>query len=326
MVNNQFQVTNQSPNLQVKETDISDSPNPVAEELESSEEASKPKEKKVSPSSKPPQKECPVVTDTGPLYNIDPLKYSPTDYHKEEDEVFECECDHWRQSLCTVKGDVRIDASRNVVVLYAKKKGTRRGIQVIKPYPRKWEVDMMQGVHDVIIKSTDPPEDLVPWKPTPPENDGLSPRNGHRGIDPLKAKDNWDQPIKLGENKSWNEHKWLEKRAKRLWRDENPLSEYEIEREEFGKVLLGRKGAKLDKEGPHGWVIFNDTKFATKEDLAHFTPNLKCDVNHSVPGIIFANSGWTGNIYHEFNDGICTFSSFNGFLLLKFKTFPNFKK
>ncbi|KAF6158527.1 hypothetical protein GIB67_040041 [Kingdonia uniflora] len=29
-----------------------------------------------------------------------------------------------------------------------------------------------------------------------------------------------------------------------------------------------------------------------------------CDVQHSVPAIIFSNGGYTGNVYHEFNDGI----------------------
>ncbi|KAK9123232.1 hypothetical protein Sjap_012834 [Stephania japonica] len=29
-----------------------------------------------------------------------------------------------------------------------------------------------------------------------------------------------------------------------------------------------------------------------------------CQVNHSVPAIVFSNGGYTGNVYHEFNDGI----------------------
>ncbi|KAH7843501.1 hypothetical protein Vadar_017371 [Vaccinium darrowii] len=30
----------------------------------------------------------------------------------------------------------------------------------------------------------------------------------------------------------------------------------------------------------------------------------KCDVKHDVPAVFFSTSGYTGNIYHEFNDGI----------------------
>ncbi|XP_058738220.1 xylan glycosyltransferase MUCI21 [Vicia villosa] len=30
----------------------------------------------------------------------------------------------------------------------------------------------------------------------------------------------------------------------------------------------------------------------------------KCDVQHDVPAVFFSNGGYTGNVYHEFNDGI----------------------
>lgn len=30
----------------------------------------------------------------------------------------------------------------------------------------------------------------------------------------------------------------------------------------------------------------------------------KCDVTHDVPAVIFSTGGYTGNVYHEFNDGI----------------------
>lgn len=29
-----------------------------------------------------------------------------------------------------------------------------------------------------------------------------------------------------------------------------------------------------------------------------------CDVQHDVPAVFFSNGGYTGNVYHEFNDGI----------------------
>ncbi|KAF3774998.1 Protein O-linked-mannose beta-1-4-N-acetylglucosaminyltransferase 2 [Nymphaea thermarum] len=35
------------------------------------------------------------------------------------------------------------------------------------------------------------------------------------------------------------------------------------------------------------------------------SPHLhQCDVHHSVPAIVFSTGGYTGNVYHEFNDGI----------------------
>lgn len=30
----------------------------------------------------------------------------------------------------------------------------------------------------------------------------------------------------------------------------------------------------------------------------------KCDVNHNVPAVFFSTGGFTGNVYHEFNDGL----------------------
>lgn len=30
----------------------------------------------------------------------------------------------------------------------------------------------------------------------------------------------------------------------------------------------------------------------------------KCDVTHDVPAVVFSTGGYTGNVYHEFNDGI----------------------
>ncbi|KAK6124717.1 hypothetical protein DH2020_041541 [Rehmannia glutinosa] len=32
--------------------------------------------------------------------------------------------------------------------------------------------------------------------------------------------------------------------------------------------------------------------------------NHKCDVHHDVPAVFFSTGGYTGNLYHEFNDGI----------------------
>lgn len=29
-----------------------------------------------------------------------------------------------------------------------------------------------------------------------------------------------------------------------------------------------------------------------------------CDIHHSVPGVVFSNGGYTGNLYHDFNDGL----------------------
>lgn len=35
-----------------------------------------------------------------------------------------------------------------------------------------------------------------------------------------------------------------------------------------------------------------------------FSIHHRCDVRHSVPAVVFSTGGYTGNIFHEFNDGI----------------------
>lgn len=39
-------------------------------------------------------------------------------------------------------------------------------------------------------------------------------------------------------------------------------------------------------------------------NLISNTDNHVCDVQHDVPAVFFSNGGYTGNVYHEFNDGI----------------------
>ncbi|KAJ9544722.1 hypothetical protein OSB04_024429 [Centaurea solstitialis] len=39
-------------------------------------------------------------------------------------------------------------------------------------------------------------------------------------------------------------------------------------------------------------------------DSATGNQRLNCDVNHGVPAVFFSTGGYTGNVYHEFNDGL----------------------
>ncbi|OVA04016.1 Glycosyltransferase AER61 [Macleaya cordata] len=45
-------------------------------------------------------------------------------------------------------------------------------------------------------------------------------------------------------------------------------------------------------------VVMKKSKFGKK------TNQKPCQVKHSVPAVVFSNGGYTGNVYHEFNDGI----------------------
>lgn len=62
-----------------------------------------------------------------------------------------------------------------------------------------------------------------------------------------------------------------------------------------------------------------------KTALPQSMPSQKCDVVHNVPAVVFSTGGYTGNVYHEFNDGIIplyiTSQKFNGevvFVLLEY--------
>ncbi|OIW11464.1 hypothetical protein TanjilG_26830 [Lupinus angustifolius] len=40
------------------------------------------------------------------------------------------------------------------------------------------------------------------------------------------------------------------------------------------------------------------------KSVVNFDTTHDCDVKHDVPAVFFSNGGYTGNVYHEFNDGI----------------------
>ncbi|KAI3760645.1 hypothetical protein L1987_51043 [Smallanthus sonchifolius] len=46
------------------------------------------------------------------------------------------------------------------------------------------------------------------------------------------------------------------------------------------------------------------TLIAKKSNASSTDDHHKCDVNHDVPAVFFSTGGYTGNVYHEFNDGL----------------------
>ncbi|KAL4558045.1 hypothetical protein LXL04_036241 [Taraxacum kok-saghyz] len=46
------------------------------------------------------------------------------------------------------------------------------------------------------------------------------------------------------------------------------------------------------------------TLIAKKQNLSLTGDQHKCDVYHDVPAVFFSTGGYTGNVYHEFNDGL----------------------
>ncbi|KAD6119684.1 hypothetical protein E3N88_10955 [Mikania micrantha] len=46
------------------------------------------------------------------------------------------------------------------------------------------------------------------------------------------------------------------------------------------------------------------TLITTNSNVSTSDDQHKCDVNHNVPAVFFSTGGYTGNVYHEFNDGL----------------------
>lgn len=46
------------------------------------------------------------------------------------------------------------------------------------------------------------------------------------------------------------------------------------------------------------------TLISKKSNASIIKNHHKCDVNHDVPAVFFSTGGFTGNVYHEFNDGL----------------------
>ncbi|XP_076958445.1 xylan glycosyltransferase MUCI21-like [Bidens hawaiensis] len=46
------------------------------------------------------------------------------------------------------------------------------------------------------------------------------------------------------------------------------------------------------------------TLISKTSNASTFENRHKCDVNHKVPAVFFSTGGFTGNVYHEFNDGL----------------------
>ncbi|KAG0558667.1 hypothetical protein KC19_10G045000 [Ceratodon purpureus] len=144
-----------------------------------------------------------LLVISGIVYRRDALRFAgrEMDYHAQlpgrltgEGELFRCDRSQFRTDICNMRGDIRI--YNRSIVLYSKDPTTAPGVQIVKPYTRKWEQSCMDTVHEVTLRSVPTANGAV--NPKPPA----------------------------------------------------------------------------------------------------------CDVKHKVPGVVFSNGGYTGNLYHEFHDGL----------------------
>ncbi|KAL9260684.1 Xylan glycosyltransferase MUCI21-like protein [Drosera capensis] len=73
--------------------------------------------------------------------------------------------------------------------------------------------------------------------------------------------------------------------------------------------IEGNNGLQIEKITPYTRK-WETSVMNTIEELKLITRNKesdsdhKCNVSHDVPAVVFSTGGYTGNVYHEFNDGI----------------------
>lgn len=72
--------------------------------------------------------------------------------------------------------------------------------------------------------------------------------------------------------------------------------------------LVTRKQEKIKpytrKWEPSTMATIDELTLISKNTNASTIENRHCDVNHNVPAVFFSTGGFTGNVYHEFNDGL----------------------
>nr|XP_043636033.1 xylan glycosyltransferase MUCI21-like [Erigeron canadensis] len=80
----------------------------------------------------------------------------------------------------------------------------------------------------------------------------------------------------------------------------------------FSVFLYNSKKQQQEKIRPYTRK-WEPTTMATIDELTLIAKNLngslannghKCDIKHDVPAVFFSTGGYTGNVYHEFNDGL----------------------
>lgn len=172
-------------------------------------------------------------------------------------------------------------------------------------------------VKEIMLLSIEAPQNLEPWEPSTEEErqeimarDNVTEDNSREARErEMVIKFDSTGVYEMGNGSNWSEEVWKIKRAQGLQQHVSQLWFYEEEREKNGKYLMER-GGFLESEGRHAWILFNNTKYLTRNDVEIELPqapggteSYKCDVRHTVPGVLFSASGYTGNVYHEFNDG-----------------------
>ncbi|KAL8162956.1 hypothetical protein V2J09_014445 [Rumex salicifolius] len=94
-----------------------------------------------------------------------------------------------------------------------------------------------------------------------------------------------------------------------LYNSKAPVSSSYLRKEEKNNDVQGQEEEQIEKVRPYTRK-WETSVMNTIEELKLVPTNRgsgvpqKCDVHHHVPAVFFSTGGYTGNVYHEFNDGI----------------------
>ncbi|KAI5058090.1 hypothetical protein GOP47_0026260 [Adiantum capillus-veneris] len=228
----------------------------------------------------------------GKTFDVDHLPAAGqllTRINETSEEALHCNRTHYRTDVCVAQGDVRVmgggehgSGSFHVVVLVDT--GLER-VERVKPYTRKWEVNVMATIDEVkIIKKV--------INSSSPDKEGI--------IDVRIAGGNsFEEGVESAGAGAGNRSANLEvQKGHEAASDIHP----QIKRAKGHKIRKRRRQPPPKISGRDDNELFMPELNSKVEKQGKAVPI--CEVHHQVPAILFSTGGYTGNVYHEFNDGL----------------------
>lgn len=232
-----------------------------------------------------------------------------TEVYRDEAGLY-CNRTHYRTDVCVATGgDVRVLGGSphggSYQVLVSAEQGQEK-IERVKPYTRKWETSVMDTIDEVMVikkvhlNGAGGSEDSSLLIRSAQQSKNFStpyyrPAKLQRISRPLSIKPQQRKQV----HSSIQRH-----RHKRLF----PIHHSSGNSKELQQLSEARRAVV---QGSHDQVRVQErkvsatTRAALQRAVKPSNDRLPdCEVRHEVPAILFSTGGYTGNVYHEFNDGL----------------------
>lgn len=218
---------------------------------------------------------------------VDSVRSEPLDGQSERSgqrwsKELTCDLSHWATDVCELRGAVRLEPkSLAAVVTSPGKPLSYRKEHKIRPYPFKHSKDIMSRIQQVTLVE-----------------EGGERTSYTYGTDFVRTcTDCTEEGL---------EARYLALASGRMAPQENHFQVMMRMRRLLRKIRKRRRA----RSGEDSASYFQDSSKANGSLAPH------CHVNHSVPGVIFSVGGYTGNPYHEWQNG--TLLSFSSLIPLTF--------